>query len=68
MNDPPDQPAPPSEDLVSRLSRLRPVEHGDENSHPHSGDSDSGHTIYPGPPVPLPRWLWGGKKKRSREN
>jgi hypothetical protein len=65
MSDPPANPPPPAaDDLVARLSRLRPVDHGDDDPHPHSGDSE--HPIYPGPPVPLPRWLWGGKKKKSR--
>jgi hypothetical protein len=25
-----------------------------------------GHVVYPGPPVPLPRWLWGGRKNPKR--
>jgi hypothetical protein len=68
MTDPPAHPpAPARDDLVARLSRLRPMDHGDDDPHPIPGERDSGHPIYPGPPVPLPRWLWGGKKKKSRD-
>jgi hypothetical protein len=66
MNETPDKPAPAGDDLVERLGRVRPMHHGDDDPHP-SGDRDSAHPIYPGPPVPLPRWLWGGKKKKSRD-
>jgi hypothetical protein len=64
MSDQPDEPAPVADDLAERLSRLRPFDHSDDDPHPQGGDS--AHPIYPGPPVPLPRWLWGGKKKKSR--
>jgi hypothetical protein len=68
MNDTAADTPRPADDLVTRLSRLRPVSHEDDDPHPYNGDYDSGHVVYPGPPVPLPRWLWGGKKKRSRAN
>jgi hypothetical protein len=66
MTDPPDTPAPPSDDLVSRLSRVRPVTHQQDERPNRETMEDKGRVVYPGPPIPLPRWLWGGKKKKSR--
>jgi hypothetical protein len=53
------------DDLVARLSRVRSVRHVDEERQTREEIEAKGHVVYPGPPVPLPRWLWGGKKKRS---
>lgn len=54
------------DDLVARLSRVRTVRRF-EDERPTREEIEAGHAhpVYPGPPVPLPRWLWGGKKKRS---
>jgi hypothetical protein len=57
---------PPEDDLVARLSRVRGIRHlDDERRNREEILAGQGHPVYPGPPVPLPRWLWGGKKKRS---
>jgi hypothetical protein len=66
MTDPPETPASPSEDFVSRLSRVRPVTHQEHERPNREALEDKGHVVYPGPPIPLPRWLWGGKKKPKR--
>ena len=60
------QQTPSADDLVARLSRVRSVRHvEDERPSREEILAGQGHPVYPGPPVPLPRWLWGGKKKRS---
>ena len=43
---------------------MRPLAH-DEDERPSREDRDYGSTIFTRPPVPLPRFLRGGKKKRS---
>jgi hypothetical protein len=65
MSDAPDTPVPPADDLAARLSRVRPMAH-QEDERPSREQREAGHPVYPGPPVPLPRWLWGGKKKPKR--
>jgi hypothetical protein len=47
-----------------RLGTMRPLAH-DEDERPSREDRDYGSTIFTRPPVPLPRFLRGGKKKRS---
>jgi hypothetical protein len=67
MTDLPDNPAQPSDDLVSRLGRVRPMTHQeDERPNREQIEAAGRHPVHPGPPVPLPRWLWGGKKKPKR--
>ena len=56
---------PSQDDLVARLSRVHSVRHVDDERQNREEIEAKGHVVYPGPPVPLPRWLWGGKKKRS---
>jgi|tagenome__1003787_1003787.scaffolds.fasta_scaffold18228740_2 hypothetical protein len=56
---------PSEDDLVARLSRVRSVRHVDDERPNREQIEAKRHVVYPGPPVPLPRWLWGGKKKRS---
>jgi hypothetical protein len=69
MSDAPDTPTTPDDDLVSRLSRVRPMTH-QEDERPNREQLEAGqrHPVSPGPPVPLPRWLWGGKKKPKRRS
>jgi hypothetical protein len=65
MTDPPADPTPPAQDdFVARLSRVRGMSH-QEDERPNREQLEAGqrHPVSPGPPVPLPRWLWGGKKK-----
>jgi hypothetical protein len=64
MSQPPADPPPPADDLLARLGRVRPVTHR-EDERPNREQLEAGHRhpVHPGPPVPLPRWLWGGKKK-----
>jgi len=62
-----EQPAgPQADDFLSRLGRVKSVHHV-EDERPNREQFESGHQhpVHPGPPVPLPRWLWGGKKKKS---
>jgi hypothetical protein len=55
---------PPRDDYVDRLSRLGGVRHV-EDERPNREDIEArGHVVFPGPPVPMPRWLWGGKRKK----
>jgi hypothetical protein len=57
----------PSEDADERGDRLegvRGVPH-DEEERPSREDRDYGHTIFTRRPVPLPRWLGGGKRKQT---
>jgi hypothetical protein len=49
---------------ADRLGAMRPLGH-DEDERPSREDRDYGSTIFTRPPVPLPRFLRGGKKKRS---
>jgi hypothetical protein len=54
-----------ADDFLARLGRIRSVQHV-ENERPNREEIEAkGHVVYPGPPVPLPRWLWGGKKKKQ---
>jgi len=69
MSDPADTPAAPaasSDDFFARLGRLRGMAH-QEDERPNREQLEAGrhHPVSPGPPVPLPRWLWGGKKKTA---
>ena len=62
-----DPPAPPSDETevhAGKLSGMRPMGH-DEDDRPSREDRDYGSTIFTRSPVPLPRFLRGGKKKRA---
>ena len=37
----------------------------DDDEQPSREDRDYGHTIFTRRPVPLPRWLGGGKRKST---
>ena len=67
MSDMPHTPTPPADDFVARLGRVRSVAHH-EGERPTREQLEAGqrHPVSPGPPVPLPRWLWGGKKKPKK--
>ena len=53
----------PGEDR-DKLGGVRPLAH-DEDERPSREDRDYGSTIFTRPTVPLPRFLRGGKKKRT---
>jgi hypothetical protein len=57
------EPGPPLSDSSSRLGGIRPLPH-DEDERPSREDTNYGQTIFTRPPVPLPRWLGGGKRKK----
>jgi hypothetical protein len=57
-------PAPRTTGEAGKLSGVRPVAH-DEDERPSREDRDYGSTIFTRPAVPLPRFLGGGKKKRT---
>ena len=65
----PSQPAPSTsaDEFVSRLGAIRGISHI-EDERPNREELEAGqrHPVFPGPPVPLPRWLWGGPKKKKR--
>jgi hypothetical protein len=67
MSDAPHTSPDAADDLVARLSRVRPLSHQEEER-PNREQLEAGqrHPVHPGPPVPLPRWLWGGNKKKAR--
>jgi hypothetical protein len=67
MNDTPDTPTPPADDFLARLGSVRGMAHH-EDERPNREQLEAGqrHPVSAGPPVPLPRWLWGGKKKPKR--
>lgn len=52
-------------DRDDKLSHVRPIAH-DEDERPNREDMDYGSTMFTRPPVPLPRFLRGGKKGRAR--
>jgi hypothetical protein len=52
-------------DHADKLSRIRPVAH-DEDERPRREDREYGQTIFTRPPVPLPRFLKGGRKRQGR--
>jgi hypothetical protein len=60
----PPNPTGETEVQANKLSGVRPLAH-DEDERPSREDRDYGKTIFTRPPVPLPRFLRGGKKKRS---
>jgi hypothetical protein len=62
--DRPPRPTGETEVHAGKLSGVRPVTH-DEDERPSREDRDYGSTIFTRPAVPLPRFLRGGKKKRS---
>ena len=66
MSETPDTPTPPADDHLARLGSVRGMAHADDERPNREAIEAKGHVVYPGPPVPLPRWLWGGKKKKSR--
>ena len=49
-------------DHADKLSRIRPLEH-DEDERPRREDLTYGETIFNRAPVPLPRFLRGRRKK-----
>ena len=49
-------------DHADKLSRIRPLEH-DEDERPRREDLAYGETIFNRAPVPLPRFLRGRRKK-----
>jgi hypothetical protein len=51
-------------DHADKLSRIPPLSH-DEDGRPSREDRDYGQTIFTRPPVPLPRFLRGGKKRQD---
>jgi hypothetical protein len=61
------QTAPAQDDFLARLSRVRCVPHvEDERQNREELEARHHHPVYPGPPVPLPRWVWGGPRKKRR--
>jgi hypothetical protein len=62
MERPKDKPGEPAAN--ERLSKMRPMAH-DEDERPSREDRGYGETIFTRPPVPLPRFLSGRKKKRD---
>jgi hypothetical protein len=51
---------------ASRLSGIPRIPH-DEDERPSREDLSHGQTIFTRPPVPLPRWLVGGKRKQRSQ-
>jgi hypothetical protein len=51
-------------DHADKLSRIRPLPH-DEDERPRGEDRDYGQTIFTRPPVPLPRFLRGRRKRQG---
>lgn len=51
-------------DHADKLSRIRPLEH-DDDERPRREDLAYGETIFNRAPVPLPRFLRGRGKKKS---
>ena len=66
MSDTPDTPTPTDDDFLARLARVRGMAHQEDERPNRETIEAKAHVVYPGPPVPLPRWLWGGKKKPKR--
>jgi len=66
MSDASNTSLPQADDLVARLGRVRPMTHQEDERPNREAIEAKGHVVYPGPPVALPRWLWGGKKKPKR--
>jgi hypothetical protein len=59
----PDRPTPQVPDDGSRLSGVRHLQL-DDDERPSREDASYGQTVFTRPPVPLPRWLVGGKRKK----
>jgi hypothetical protein len=55
---------PRQDDFVARLGQVRGMSHVEDERPNREEIEAKGHVVYPGPPVPLPRWLWGGKRKK----
>jgi hypothetical protein len=51
-------------DHTHKLSRIPPLAH-DDDERPRREDQDYAKNLFTGPPVPLPRFLTGAKKRRS---
>jgi hypothetical protein len=51
-------------DHADKLSRIRPLPHN-EDERPRREDRDYGQTIFTRPPVPLPRFLRGRRKRQG---
>ena len=62
----PDTPPPAADDFLARLGRVRPTQHEDERPNREELEAGQRHPVSPGLPVPVPRWLGGGKKKRKK--
>jgi hypothetical protein len=55
-----------SDDFVARLAGVRGMQHiEDERPNREQLEAGRSHPVHPGPPVPLPRWLWGGPKTKK---
>jgi hypothetical protein len=52
-------------DHADKLTGIRPLAH-DEDERPRREDREFGQTIFTRPPVPLPRFLKGGRKRQAR--
>jgi hypothetical protein len=52
-------------DRADKLSGIRPLAH-DVDERPRREDREYGQTIFTRPPVPLPRFLKGGRKRQGR--
>lgn len=52
-------------DHADKLSRIPPLPH-DEDERPRREDREYGQTIFTRSPVPLPRFLRGGRKRQGR--
>jgi hypothetical protein len=50
-------------DHTDKLSRIPALAH-DEDERQRREDQDYGKRLFGNPPVPLPRWLTGAKKRR----
>lgn len=57
-------PAPAADEAVGKLGHMPSIAH-DDDERPSREDMNYGSTIFTRPAVPLPRFLRGGKKKRT---
>jgi hypothetical protein len=58
--------APSGGDQAEKLSQVPSMRLDDEDERPSREDMSYGSTIFTRSPVPLPRFLRGGKKRRPR--
>ena len=52
-------------DHTDKLGRIPAVAHDDGDERPSREDRDYAKNVFTEPPVPLPRFLTGAKKRRS---